>query len=74
MYTLTVTPDEITILGEALDEMPFKRVHALVDKLRGQIAEQNAPAPVVPPANMGVVDTRTDVEVPVELAAEDKAA
>lgn len=47
-YTLEVNEEDISVIGTALDEMPFKTVSVLVDKLRSQIVNQQKPVePVV---------------------------
>lgn len=74
MYTLTVTPEELEAIGDGLDTLPYKRVAPLIDKLRGQLAAQNAPpaAPTpVEPAPAPVVEPEVQaapVEAPVENA------
>lgn len=61
MYILSVTPEEVNILGEALDELPYKKVGKLVDNLRQQIAKQQPK-----PAGMGIVGDRVDNDMTVD--------
>ena len=39
-FILTVTQEELLIISEALGELPFKKVFALIPKLQAQVNEQ----------------------------------
>ncbi len=47
--TFKVTPDEINLISEGLQEMSIRRAMPLIAKLRQQIADQQ-PKPVAPEA------------------------
>lgn len=68
MYVLSVTPEEIQIIGAALDELPFKQVSGLVENLRKQLASQQ-PNPNANTMPMGVVDNRANDDPLGEAAA-----
>lgn len=40
VYTLTVTSQEVQILGQALGEMPYKTSQPVIQKLNDQITKQ----------------------------------
>ena len=42
-FTLTVTEDQVNLLGAALSELPFKVSAALIQELQQQVNEQNQP-------------------------------
>lgn len=39
-----LTDEEVALIGEALREMPFKKVAPLINKLQSQLNEQLVPA------------------------------
>lgn len=43
-YTLTVTPQEVNVIGTALGARPYMEVQGLMQKLTNQVLEQNKPA------------------------------
>lgn len=43
MYTFTFTKEELTILSEALGELPFKKSAVLISNLQKQLDEQTKP-------------------------------
>lgn len=45
MLTLTVTPEDVVIIGNALGERPHKEAAALVQRLQAQINEQQESKP-----------------------------
>lgn len=48
-FNLSVTGDDLQIIGKALEDKPFKDVAPLIQKLNMQIQAQSRPAPVKPP-------------------------
>ena len=44
-YTLTVTSQELTIIGDGLAQLPYKTSVAIIQKLNAQIKEQGQEAP-----------------------------
>ena len=48
-YTLTVTSQELTIIGDGLAQLPYKTSVAIIQKLNAQIKEQDTPKPQVEP-------------------------
>jgi len=54
--TLTVTPAELTVIGDALGSVPYAKVAPLMAKLQGQVVKQQQPvqpqgSPVATPEN-----------------------
>lgn len=47
-FTLHVTEAEVNLIGQVLQEAPFKIVAPLIQKLQQQVNEQNAPNPDSP--------------------------
>lgn len=44
-FNLTVTSEELQIIGNALEELPFKKSAPLMNKLNQQVQQQIAPTP-----------------------------
>jgi hypothetical protein len=42
-YSIQLTPDDLRIIGTALDERPYKEVAALCARIQVQINEQDKP-------------------------------
>ena len=47
-YKLTVTPEEIDMIGDALGNLPYAKVLPLINKLRLQVIEQQQAAQAKP--------------------------
>lgn len=45
-YTLTITPQDVSVLGRALGNMPYNEVSALITKLDGQVRSQQSKVPI----------------------------
>lgn len=48
-FNLTVTPEELQIIGSALEELPFKKSAPLMNKLNQQVQSQVNPVPTPKP-------------------------
>lgn len=44
-FTLTVTTEELQVIGKALEELPFKQSAPVMNKLNTQVQQQLAPTP-----------------------------
>jgi hypothetical protein len=44
-FTLTVTAEEINIIGAALSKLPYEAVSTLIPKLQAQVNEQTKDIP-----------------------------
>jgi len=51
IYTLTLTQEELSIIGASLAEMPYRQVATVIGSIDRQIRAQDAPPmPPMPPA------------------------
>ena len=50
-FTFTVTPQELSIMAQALGERPYREVAGLLTKLEAQLQEQRAKAAEPKPEN-----------------------
>jgi len=49
-YTLTVTPQDVQVIGNALGARPLAEVRDLYQRLEAQVIAQNQPKPPAAPA------------------------
>jgi hypothetical protein len=60
-YTLTLSAQEVQIIGTALAERPYREVAGIIARLNAQIIEQaKARAPATPPAPPAAPENRDD--------------
>lgn len=48
-FTLTVTSEELQVIGKALEELPFKQSAPMMNKLNTQVQSQINPTPRAEP-------------------------
>jgi hypothetical protein len=53
-FNLTVTPEELQVIGAALEELPFKKSAPLMNKLNTQVQSQMATTPKTDPTQVPI--------------------